>query len=157
MGELIFLESKDAERITRLNRELHDHHAKMYPRVFKPWNYDALLPAFEALLARSDVSCYILLADGEEAGYLLGWPQFREENGFQYARRAWYIDHICVLEKFRGRGLSKILLNKAKEIAKDEACTVLEIHHWTGNVLAERSFEGAGFVPFNRKLELHLD
>lgn len=156
MEQIELISCSQPERITILNRELHDHHARLYPDVFKPWDYEALLPAFTELLGREDVTCIILQVDGNDAGYLLGWPILREENGFQYERRVWYIDHISVFADYRGKGLSRVLLDKARQLADAERCSRLEIHHWTGNSFAEKSFEALGFRQFNHKLELPL-
>lgn len=152
MKGISIVPERNPETITKLNRELHDLHAKLFPKEFKPWNYDALLPAFQQMLDRDDVSCYLLKVGEENAGYILGWPIQREENGFQFSKRIWYVDHICVLEKFRGKGLSKILLEKAEEIAQQENCTELEIHHWTSNDTASKSFQAFGFNSAQQKM-----
>ena len=44
-----------------------------------------------------------------------------------------YIDELAVDEEYRGNGIGRLLLNKMKEIARQEKCDSIELNCWSFN------------------------
>ena len=52
---------------------------------------------------------------------------------------------LAILEKFRGKGYSKKLMNEAIERSKIKGCTVLELNTETTNEVANNLYKSMGF------------
>ncbi len=148
--------TKDHLLLTQLNKSVQQLHAEMYPNVFKPFNKDIETRMKEML---EDPNCYAFAAekDDKPAGYILCYTKVFPETPFQYERKILYIDQIQVNEELRNLGIGKLLLERAKELAKEQAITVLQMDHWTNNHLARNFFSNNGFSYYNERMELTLD
>jgi ribosomal protein S18 acetylase RimI-like enzyme len=55
------------------------------------------------------------------------------------------VDQLVVLEKYRGKGLGKKLMDEAKKIAKDNGCDRIELNCWLFNENALAMYEHIGY------------
>jgi len=87
----------------------------------------------ESRLLENDSVIFIALRCGEPIGFIQLYPSFSSS----LLKPLWYFDDLYVAEPFRGQGIARDLVAKAKELA-DET-----------QVLAVRRerLEGGGFVP----------
>ncbi|MEI3394542.1 MAG: GNAT family N-acetyltransferase [Clostridia bacterium] len=67
-----------------------------------------------------------------------------------------WIEELCVDENNRGKGIGKILINNAKEIAKDLKCERLELNCWEANKDAITFYEKQGMKSQRRIMEIKI-
>ena len=90
---------------------------------FVPQEFEAWHEAFEASSTHDWGQLQVLLVDGEAAGVLVGNDQFVEDEGCGYVRI------VGVLDRYRGRGLARLLLERAfaRDAAAGRAGTLLHV------------------------------
>jgi mycothiol synthase len=100
------------EELRRTAHAIHQasfaSHYGFAPQEFEPWH-----EAFEASSTHDWTQLQVLLVDGEAAGLLVGNDQFVGDEGCGYVRI------VGVLDRYRGRGLARLLLERA--FARDAA------------------------------------
>ncbi len=111
----------DADTAYMLTRELMAHHKAL----------DIFTTTKERLAELIDsgiLLSYTLYCDGKPAGIMNFFFKLTTFTG----RKILYIEDLYVREECRGRGLGKVLLSKAKEIAKETDCEQIELKcaHW---------------------------
>ena len=57
------------------------------------------------------------------------------------------LDNVVVAEKYRRKGVGKMLFDHMEEWAKREKCTMLALDSYTTNFKAHRFFYGQGYGP----------
>ena len=55
------------------------------------------------------------------------------------------VDQLVILERYRGKGLGKKLMDEAKKIAKENGCDRIELNCWLFNENALAMYEHIGF------------
>ncbi|MFM7574543.1 MAG: GNAT family N-acetyltransferase, partial [Snowella sp.] len=58
------------------------------------------------------------------------------------------IHDVIVIEKYRRRGISKKLLNKAEEVAIDLGCCKLTLEVLEGNTIAQMAYKSCGYSGY---------
>jgi GNAT superfamily N-acetyltransferase len=58
------------------------------------------------------------------------------------------IHDVIIIEKYRGRGISKKLLNKAEEIAIGLGCCKLTLEVLEGNTIAQMAYKSCGYSGY---------
>ena len=58
------------------------------------------------------------------------------------------IHDVIVIEKYRGRGISKKMLNKAEEIAISLGCCKLTLEVLEGNTIAQGAYKSCGYSGY---------
>lgn len=106
-----------------------------------------------------------ILVDGRKAGLLFAYKT--EEKKLPLAVRtflgpqrakilepilqtdipnSYWINTFWVAEEFRGEGISQVLMDCARQFAKDASCQNMSLHCWTDNVRALRFYAKEGFI-----------
>lgn len=147
---------KDAALICTLNTELQDLHHEMYPEHFKKHNFEALLPAFDQMLAQDNCQVYVAWKEKESLGYILLFVRERAESAFQYQRSILHLDQIFVKERFRTLGVGAAFMAHIKALALEMGVDCVQLDHWTANKRARRFFQKSGFTYFNERMEYAL-
>jgi len=57
------------------------------------------------------------------------------------------LDNVVVAEKYRRKGVGKMLFDHMEQWAKEEGCTMLALDSYTTNFKAHRFFYGQGYGP----------
>ncbi|NVK62955.1 MAG: GNAT family N-acetyltransferase [Flavobacteriales bacterium] len=57
------------------------------------------------------------------------------------------LDNVVVAERYRSKGVGKMLFDYMEERAKEEKCTMLALDSYTTNFKAHKFFYGQGFAP----------
>lgn len=97
-----------------------------------PWKRED----FVDLMKDSNSEYIVLEADGYVAG-AAGYTF----NGFEG-----YINNVVIDEKFRGRGLGKVLMEGLLNIGREKGVTEFTLEVRVGNLPANRLYESLGFV-----------
>lgn len=90
-------------------------------------------------------SCFrelVVTCDGVVCGYLLLTKVLNPILGKYY----YLVDYVCVDSKYRGNGLSKKLLERASEIAKEEEIYYLQLTCGRKRLAAHKVYLDSGFV-----------
>jgi len=135
----------DLEAIVALSAFVQRQHADALPDLFKPpARSRQTRDAFRSFLA--DPTSLMLLAEKTKpVGYL--WAQFqnRPEGWTRFALRLLYIQHMGVAPRFRRRGVGRLLLARAVEMARQQGITRIELDVCSFNSEARRNLCQAWF------------
>ena len=148
---------EDLEDVLRLLRQIAALHEEGRPDIFRKnaAKYDAA--AFEALLAREDETVFVAECGGVLVGYAFCELQVREDHPLLQDMRTLYVDDLCVDESMRGHGIGTMLLDAAKERAKELRCHNIDLNVWEFNESAKQFYEHYGMRTFRRYMEIVLD
>jgi len=146
----------DALELAKLNESVQNIHHELYPEKFKPFNLFGVQKAFVQLLLSENVHAYLAKYEGEVAAYLLCIVLERKETEFQYRQSVLLIDQVCVLEKYRRKGIAKELLKHSVELAQENDIKEIEIDYWEKNRSAYAFFAANGFENQKHKMVLKM-
>ena len=97
------------------------------------------------LLERMKSKESIIFACENEEGNLIGFTQLYPIFSSTRMKRMWLLNDLFVSAEFRGRGVSKMLINKAKELAKNtNACGVC-LETEPDNDIGNKLYPSTGF------------
>ena len=107
-----------------------------------PMHVKASLP--EALSLQP--GCHVLQAyiDDEAVALLIAFEGFSTFN----CKPLLNLHDVIVSEAFRGRGLSKLLLAKAEEVATRLGCCKLTLEVLEGNTVAQAAYRSVGYTGY---------
>lgn len=146
------IKTRDANLLARLNHDVQELHNQIEPTIFKPHSTEAMEGLFSTMLENEYISAYVVQVNEEPAGYILLNVKQYLDTPFRYAYKTLEIDQICVDSKFKGQGLGKVLVDKAKAVAQEEGISRIEMNFWTKNPNSGDFFDSQGFTPFNQRM-----
>lgn len=149
-------ETRDSMLLALLNKDVQNLHHQMQPRIFKPWDQQAIAADFKRMLRNSELRAFVAKSEDQFLGYILLKVTEKIENAFVYRDRFVYIDQISVKPESRGQGIGQLLMGKAFQVARKEGIEKIRLDHWTDNLAARDFFLKQGFSYFNEAMELHL-
>jgi GNAT superfamily N-acetyltransferase len=96
-------------------------------------------------------TCHAILAyvDEEPAGLLISFEGF---STF-VCKPLLNLHDIVVSSPFRGRGISKMLMNRAEEIARELGCCKMTLEVLSGNKVAQSAYAAFGFEGYQLDAE----
>jgi GNAT superfamily N-acetyltransferase len=96
-------------------------------------------------------TCHAILAyvDEESAGLLISFEGF---STFA-CKPLLNLHDIVVSSPFRGRGISKMLMNRAEEIARELGCCKMTLEVLSGNKVAQSAYAAFGFEGYQLDAE----
>ena len=143
---------EDIETLSSMNVHVQQLHAEAYPRLFKmPEQDDFAVPFFESLF--EDVNARIFLAEQDTpAGYIVLRIVRRDENSFTHPWKFAYIDQISVQPEHKGKGVGKLLMARAAQLADEERLDFIALDSWGFNTDAHGFFESAGYDFYNYRM-----
>lgn len=83
--------------------------------------------------------------------------QTRPDGWARRGQRFLYIQHMAVAPEFRRRGVGRLMLTKAVDIARREGIKRVELDVWSFNFDAKRFYTKHGFEVFNEKMAFKTD
>ncbi|OLP62588.1 GNAT family N-acetyltransferase [Xaviernesmea oryzae] len=89
------------------------------------------------------IAAVVAQAEGRLIGYALLVPLYRAQEG----RRGMDLHHLYVRSAHRGSGIGRHLVEAAREQARRQGCSFLQVSAATGNVQAHRFYESEHFTP----------
>jgi ribosomal protein S18 acetylase RimI-like enzyme len=143
----------DAEAISALNREVQALHAEGVPAVFKPPAEDSFSPErVRSLMEATGVRMWIAVVDAVPAGYIYAELSRQSENSLRKPHSYIYVNHICVADTQRRKGIGRQLLLAAQTWAQEEQVDALMLDVWGFNTAAQVFFAREGFAPFTIRM-----
>lgn len=152
MMNVIIRESKEEDSLSvytllRIIADLHKNgRPDMFPDLVSKYTVDEV----KERLSKSDNGVFVAEKEGSVVGYVFCYV-IREG-----AVNTLYIDDLCVDPSARKMGIARILMDKAKEYAKEKNCAYLMLNVWEFNENAVRFYENYGFETRTRHMEIKL-
>ncbi|MGI6715574.1 MAG: GNAT family N-acetyltransferase [Eubacteriales bacterium] len=149
-------ERRDIPGILKLLDSIRELHHKGRPDVFKD---NGTKYTEEQLIEKiNDLNEGIFVAyDGENfLGYVCTVIRDTKDHNILVDKKVLYIDDLCVLEETRGRGVGRMLLDEAKDFARENNCVSLELNVWKFDGSAEGFYRSYGFTTMSRRMEFKL-
>ncbi len=152
-------EEKDLDRIEEMLIDVHDIHSKGRPDIFIEGGVKYTRNDLSFLLEDYNRPIFVYTDDAtdEVLGYAFCMYDFNKETTSIHARKSMYIDDICVLEGYRGKGIGKELYDFVCEIAKKRNCVSITLRVWECNDEARGFYEKMGMKPLYTALEQRID
>lgn len=148
---------EDCHRILPLQEQISRLHFNGRPDLFKNQVRTYREDVFQGWLD-SPAHIVLIAQVGEEiAGYAISWviqyrdhPTYRDFDSF-------YIDDLCVLEKFRRLGIGSALMARCMDEAKGRKCKNVDLNVWSFNADAVAFYESCGLKERTKRMELRLE
>ena len=146
----------DCHKILPLQEQITKLHFEGRPDLFKDEVRTYTQEQFGKWLDSPTHVLLIAEVDEEIAGYAFSWviqyrdhPTYRDFDSF-------YIDDICVLEKFRRKGIGRALIARCMEEAKRLGCKNVDLGVWSFNKKAIAFYESCGMKERTKRMEIDL-
>src|SRR5882672_8652450 len=82
----------------------------------------------------------------EENQKLIGFTQLYPQFSSTRMKRSWLLNDLYVLEEYRGKGISKQLIEAAKQLAKETTSAGLLLETEKTNIIGNHLYPSAGFI-----------
>ncbi|WP_225692246.1 GNAT family N-acetyltransferase [Thalassolituus sp. ST750PaO-4] len=96
------------------------------------------------LARRPNVHVVLAFIDDEPAGLVISIEGFSTFS----CKPLLNVHDVAVMEKFQGRGLSKRIMNKTEEIARELGCCKLTLEVLEGNKVAKNAYRSLGYASY---------
>ena len=92
-------------------------------------------------MERSESVIFIALEDGAAVGFTQIYPLFSSTR----MKRLWLLNDLFVAPEHRGKGISKLLLERAKELARESGACEVMLETAKTNDIGNQLYPSAGF------------
>lgn len=152
--KITFSQKKDATRLARLNQFVQDWHYEHYPKIFKPYHYESILPWYQNILANENNHA-ITVFDGKKAiGFVLLMHKTYPENPFIQADfEVLLIDQMAIDKTYQNKGIGTLLMEEVIAFSKARNIERIRLTVWTANQPAIHFYEKMGFSCFMKSME----
>lgn len=149
---VIIRESKEEDSLSVYNllRIIADLHKNGRPDMFPDLVSKYTVDEVKERLSKPDNGVFVAEKEGSVVGYVF-CDVIREG-----VVNTLYIDDLCVDPSARKMGIARMLMDKAKEYAKEKNCAYLMLNVWEFNENAVRFYENYGFETRTRHMEIKL-
>ncbi|MCI9016342.1 MAG: GNAT family N-acetyltransferase [Clostridia bacterium] len=137
------LELKDIEEVFELLNELYKN--KIEHSIF--------IEKYKESLNDDKFYGIVAIEDNKVVGVLIS----RIINRLVKKRNILFIDDLIVNEKYRNKGIGKLLIQVAINYATSKDCETVELTSYILNVNAHRFYENNGFEKNNYKFKKYLN
>ncbi len=149
--------ASDAPRIAELLLSIAELHAKICPDIFILGNtakYDEA--AVIDLINDENNVIFAAAAEDTVVGYSIAQLKTSPKNPIMRERSIYYIDDLCVDERYQHRGIGRALMDACITDARARGCDAVELNVWENNESAKRFYESYGMKTQRRQLEMKL-
>lgn len=150
-----FAEERDIPQMLDLLGQVKKVHQDIRPDLFREGTkYDEA--GLKQMLA--DPQRPVLAAEegGRMVGYTICAILVTQGDPVLKDRKELYIDDLCVDAAVRGKGVSKLLWQRAVEYAKELGCDAITLNVWEGNDRARKFYEHCGLTVRKTMMEYPL-
>ena len=135
----------DTSVISELYREQFREMSKLIPDFIKEG--DQSTEFIEKTIANDDSDVLVCEENGKVIGFILIQAKARPDFDFMLPGKYCYIMDIIVTENHRGKGFGTALMNSAKDWAKEQNCSFINLDVLVNNPGAIKLYEKLGFIP----------
>ncbi len=148
--------SNDVSQIIPLLDGINKIHIEKRPDVFKNKTNEEIKNNLEEMML--DENNIILLAEDNQIikGILICKVKEIENHiNLKNAKVLW-INEIGIKQEYRRNGIGSALIQRAKEIAKENNCVRLELNCWEFNENAIKFYKNLGLTTQRRVMEINI-
>ena len=135
----------DITAISELYREQFREMSKLIPDFIKEG--DQSVEFLEKTISNDDSDILVYENDGTVVGFILLQAKVRPDFDFMIPGKYCYIMDVIVTESSRGKGFGTMLMNSAKNWAKEQNCNLINLDVLVNNSAAIRLYNKLGFIP----------
>ncbi len=135
----------DIPAISELYREQFREMAKLMPDFIKEG--DQSTEFIENIISGEECDILVYEDNGNVVGFILLQAKERPDFDFMIQGKYCYIMDVIVTESHRNKGFATALMNSAKEWAKEQNCTLINLDVLVNNHGAIKLYEKLGFIP----------
>ena len=135
----------DITAISELYREQFRGMSKLIPDFIKEG--DQSIEFLEKTISSEDSDILVYENDGTVVGFILLQAKERPDFDFMLPGEYCYIMDVIVTEAHRNKGFGTALMNSAKDWAKEQNCSFINLDVLTTNTNAISLYEKLGFMP----------
>ncbi|MBE6815649.1 MAG: GNAT family N-acetyltransferase [Ruminococcaceae bacterium] len=135
----------DITAIAELYREQFREMSKLIPDFIKEG--DQSIEFLEKTVSNDDFDILVYENDGTVVGFILLQAKERPDFAFMLPGKYCYIMDVIVTEAHRNNGFGTALMNSAKDWAKEQNCSFINLDVLTTNTNAISLYEKLGFMP----------
>ncbi len=144
----------DIPEISRLYREQFKEMAKLIPDFIKEGNQSKEF--LEKIISDDNSDILVYVNNGAVVGFILLQAKSRPVFEFMLPGKFCYIMDIIITEIHRGKGFGTVLINFAKEWAKEKNCSFINLDVLVNNPGAVRLYDILGFIPKSQEMYCKL-
>lgn len=137
--------NNDIPAIAELYREQFREMAKLIPDFIKEG--DQSIEFLEKTISNDDSDILVYENDDTVIGFILLQAKERPDFDFMIPGKYCYIMDVIVTETYRNKGFGTALMNSAKDWAKEQYCSFINLDVLVNNTGAIKVYEKLGFVP----------
>ncbi|HSZ86421.1 MAG TPA: GNAT family N-acetyltransferase [Puia sp.] len=89
---------------------------------------------------------FIATIENKIVGFTQLYPLFSSLS----MKRSWLLNDLFILEEFRGKGISKQLIDAAKQLAKQTNAAGIMLETEKANTVGNKLYPSSGFVLYNK-------
>ena len=135
----------DIPAIAQLYREQFREMAKLIPDFIKEGEQS--IEFLEKTISDDDSDILVYENDDTVVGFILLQAKERPDFDFMIPGKYCYIMDIIVMESHRNKGFATALMNSAKDWAKEQNCSFINLDVLVNNHGAIKLYEKLGFIP----------
>lgn len=143
-------DASDSQAVYELLLIIAQLHKNGRPEMFPDLVSKYTVNEVKERLSKADNGVFVAEVDGSTVGYV--FCEVIKEG----TATTLYIDDLCVDPNYRRRGIARMLIDKAKEYAKQKNCLFLMLNVWEFNRSAVEFYESCGFETRTRHMEIKL-
>ena len=137
--------NNDIPAISELYREQFREMAKLIPDFIKEGDQSKEFLEKTILSDNSDI--FVYENDDTVVGFILLQAKERPDFDFMIYGKYCYIMDVIVTEAHRNKGFGTALMNSAKNWAKEQNCSFINLDVLVNNPEAIKLYEKLGFIP----------
>ena len=135
----------DIPAISELYREQFREMSKLIPDFIKEG--DQSVEFLKKTISNDDSDILVYEDNGNVVGFILLQAKTRPDFDFMIPGKYCYIMDIIVTESHRNKGFATALMNSAKNWAKEQNCSFINLDVLVNNHEAIKLYEKLGFIP----------
>ncbi len=135
----------DIPSISELYREQFREMAKLIPDFIKEG--DQSIEFLEKTILNDESDILVYDYDDKVVGFVLLQAKIRPDFDFMLPGKFCYIMDIIITENYRNKGFGTALMNSAKDWAKEQGCSFINLDVLVNNPKAISLYEKLGFMP----------
>lgn len=144
---------EDYQAVSTLFEQVDQLHADALPDLFQPSDGPARSQEWFAQIAASEDAALFV---AEQQGILVGLVLCRVHNSPAFPlfvpRRYVHINDLVVHESFQGKGIGRLLMQRAHEWTKEQSMTDVELDVYEFNMPARTLYEHLGYQTMRRTM-----
>jgi len=158
MGVGIRLASRsDYERLLPLYEDVDELHLRNLSQIFqKPEESIRSEEHFDQIFDSADAAIFVALHGEDIIGFISVFSKDAPDHPIMVPRKYATIDTMAVAERWRGRGIGRMLLAHAHDWAASHGATQIELNVWEFNCGAIEFYERCGYTTASRKMSISV-